>query len=240
MAQRISRAHFLPSCFFLLAAQVLHAQDTILVPCDQGSLGGTYCYTDNDDHTWLWYNGCGEPLPLQFLSGTIETSPSDNLRIYDGMDGTAPLLYQNAAGSATVDLAGLQFVGTSGYLYMEMSSNATNCCATDGLLPTDAQWEWTWLVGDGTVGLGAIQPIGFSMYPNPATGHLTLRLPGHRSGPVELRILNALGSVVLADHVANTGDEARNVDLRSLPMGSYCVVLSTPEGEVAQRLQVLH
>lgn len=234
-------AHLLSGFLFLYATQATQAQDTILVPCDGSSVGGTYCYTDNDAHTWSWQNECGALVRVQFTSGTMESYANDRLTIFDGADESAPVLYQNPSDPGTVDLTGLVFVGTSGNLFMRMTSNATNCCATDGLLPTDADWVWNWTASSGSVGVGmsGTSPGNFSMYPNPTTGPLTLRLPRHLTGRVEVRILNTMGSVVMMDQFTSIGDEAKNMDLHGLPTGNYCVVLTTPAGSKAQRLAIL-
>ncbi len=236
------RAYFIHSILFLSAALCLNAQDTVLVPCDSSTVGGTYCYVDNEDHAWLWQSECGAAIWLEFTSGTIESGAYDQLRIYDGPDNTAMLIYANPSEPGTVDLAGIQVVAISGYLYMELFSNDSNSCATVGLRDADTDWTWEWAcsIAGATAGVEEAAPSNFSMYPNPATGQLTMRLPSEMSGPVELRILNTLGSVVLADHFTAFGDEVRHMDLRGLTTGSYCVALTTLAGRKTQRLQVIH
>lgn len=240
--QPVFRAFLIASILGMAAAQGLNAQDVVTVPCDSNNVGGTYCYVDNAEHTWLWQSDCGEPIILQFTSGVIESYTYDQLTIYDGVDSNTPVVWSNASTSPSVDLTGLQFVGTSGYLFMELAANATNCCATNGLLAEDGDWVWEWTcsVASGTVSVGEAPPSNFSMYPNPATDQLTLRLPSKMTGAVELRILNTLGREVLVDHFASTGEEVRSLDVRRLPSGSYCVVFTTPKGVMTRRLQILN
>lgn len=119
---------------WMVMSPTLQAQDTVIVPCDGDTVFGSYCYTNNDQHTWFWQSACGAAVTVHFQSGEIEGNASDQMRIYDGADAMAPLLYSNPASD--LDLAGLSFVGLSGMLYMEMTSNATNCCATGNFVGT--------------------------------------------------------------------------------------------------------
>src|SRR5690606_29874947 len=107
------------------AATGLQAQDTIIVPCDGDTVIGTYCYANNDQHSWYWQSACGYPVTVHFISGTIEGNASDQMRIYDGPDAVSALIFSNPGDD--LDLAGLSFVGGSGELYMEMTSDAVNC-----------------------------------------------------------------------------------------------------------------
>lgn len=234
------RTRLLP-CFLLLCSALgLQAQDTINVPCDGGAVGGTYCYTNNDDHTWLWQNECGAGILLQFISGTMEAAPNDHLAIYDGPDELAPLLYMNPSAPATTDLAGLQLVSTSGTLFMKMTSNATNCCATNGLLPTDGTWAWHWTAGTITVGVGAITAGDFRIWPNPAADVLTMQLPPAAAGPVDIRIVDALGKVVLRKQHAGGGGETATLHLHGLMPGAYSAEVRGPHWSRTTRLQIAH
>ncbi len=230
--------HFLFTGITLLAAPTaLHAQDTLLLPCNGAPVGNTYCYTDNDEHAWHWQSECGAPIMLEFTSGTIESSPNDHLRFYDGPDALSPLLFSNGTNPATQDLTGLSFMASSGDLYMQMTSNATNCCATDGF--RDASWQWVWSVSSGSVGIAEKQAATFTMYPNPATSELHLELASPMQGPAEIRILDVTGRVVYQQHIASNGAALNTFDLHGLQRGHYRVVLTSPSGLMSQQLQVM-
>lgn len=217
------------------ATPALRAQDTVIIPCDGSSVGETYCYNDSDEHVWHWQSECGAPIILQFSSGMIESSLYDQLRIFDGPDVLAPLVYVNGSNPGNVDLTGLQFVGSSGDLYMHMTSNATNCCATDGF--RDTGWQWIWSVSSGTVGINEEEAGNFSLYPNPATS--TMRVQGPANGTTEIRILDVTGRVVYHSRFEPSGTEPNSFELQGLQSGRYSVALSTPNWVKVQQLQVI-
>lgn len=240
---RLSLPHPLPTCaatglLLLAASQPVYAQDTMTVACNGDPITGTYCYTDNDAHAWQWQSECGNPLTLHFLSGTIEASPNDHLRIYDGWDNTAVLLYMN--GAQETDLAGMTFIGSAGSLYMEMTSNDTNCCATTGGFRTATEWQWTAASGSGTVGVGEALQHNIVLYPNPASGIARVHMGDHNGLPVQVRILDLTGRTVYSDGSTAGGDGTIALDLHRLPNGLYSVVLSGPGGMWQQGLQVIH
>ncbi|HQV39338.1 MAG TPA: T9SS type A sorting domain-containing protein [Flavobacteriales bacterium] len=109
------------------------------VVCGGPPLDETYCYTDNDSHTWHWQSSGGEALILIFSTGMIESASYDHLRIYDGPDNTSTPVYDHIG--PTEDLAGLQVIAASGHIYMENSSDGSVSCSTN------AAWEWVWQVG---------------------------------------------------------------------------------------------
>lgn len=224
----------------LCSALGLQAQDTINVACNS-AISGTYCYTNNDEHTWLWQSECGAGILLQFISGTLEAAPYDHLAIYDGPDDLAPVLYMNPSAPAATDLAGLQFGGGgSGALFMKMTSNATNCCATNGLLPTDGTWAWHWTAGTAIVGVGTVAPGDFRIWPNPAADVLTMQLPAAATGPVDIRIVDALGRVVLRKQHAGGGRETATLQLHGLVPGAYSAEVRGPHWSRTTRLQIAH
>ena len=225
------KMRFLQNCVvtgitLFAAAPALHAQDTLLIPCNGVPVGATYCYTDNDEHTWFWESECGAPIMLEFTSGSIESSNYDHLRFYDGPDDLSPLIFSNGTNPGIQDLTGVSLMASSGNLYMQMTSNATNCCATDGF--RDASWEWTWSVSSGWVGINEEQAATFTMYPNPATSELHVQLVNPAKGPAEIRILDVTGHVVYQRSFAATGAESNTFDLQYLQSGHYSVVLTTP------------
>ncbi len=229
--------HFLLVGITLLTASpALHAQDTLLIPCNGAPVGDTYCYTDNNEHAWHWQSECGAPVFLEFTSGTIESSLYDQLRIFDGPDDLSVIMWLNGSAPGEQDLTGLSFVASSGDLYMQMTSDATNCCATDGF--RDASWEWVWTVSSGSVGIPEEQAATFTMYPNPAASEVHLRLDSPVSGTTEIRIWDVTGRVVYQNSLA-TGAELNTFDLHGLQSGHYSVVLTTPNWVKTQQLQVL-
>ncbi|MBS1568961.1 MAG: T9SS type A sorting domain-containing protein [Bacteroidetes bacterium] len=224
----------------LAGVQGLRAQDIVNVPCD-GSVGGTYCYVDNDDHSWHWESECpGDPIILQFTGGTIEGSGYDLLVIYDGPDDLAPVLYFPPLGTESLELAGLQITSTGTDMFMTFNSNSTNCCATGGLLG-GGQTEWVFSAssGNGTAGVHEEQAGNFTMYPNPAGSELHLRLSSNTNGNAEIRILDVTGRIVYQNRITATGGELNTIDLNGLQSGNYSVVLSTAIWVRTRKLEVI-
>ncbi len=111
-----------------------------IIACGGEPYDASYCYVNSDNNHWLYQSDNGMPLIMIFSAGSIENPTWDHLRVYDGTDNTGALLYENPVGT-TAQLAGLQFVGASGSLYMEMSSDGSVSCF-DG-----SQSQWVWQVG---------------------------------------------------------------------------------------------
>ncbi|MCB0766698.1 MAG: T9SS type A sorting domain-containing protein [Flavobacteriales bacterium] len=123
----------------------------ILVDCGVPGLDLTYCYTANDDQTWHFGSTGTGTLRLRFIRGTIESNTFDDLRIYDGSDNTAPLLFEHTeaarrhlgpVGSALTDpnptYYGVDVFATGPSIYMEMTSDGSVQCGSAEYDP----WEW--------------------------------------------------------------------------------------------------
>ena len=78
---------------------------------------------------------------------------------------------------------------------------------------------------------GAVQ---LSLFPNPATNHVTAWAVGASMGRIEL--FNGLGQPVAPPRVLE--DSRAAIDLSALPSGSYVVVLTTADAVYQQRLLV--
>lgn len=101
---------------------------------------GTYCYGNNDSHSWLYENNSTQPLAIIFTQGVIENVTWDHLTIYDGADNTAPILWEHTQ-AANFDLTGLTVVSTGQQLFMEMSSDGSISCGSGNFA------SWIWSVG---------------------------------------------------------------------------------------------
>ncbi len=125
----------------------------VFIDCPGPTLEQTYCYTNYDTTAWAYeLVGATGTLRLTFLRGTIERSVYDKLRIYDGADNTAPLLFEHTGtefspyelgpdGSAILSTGGIYYgvdvAATGNNLYMEMTSDVSVACGE-----TFDAWEW--------------------------------------------------------------------------------------------------
>lgn len=128
-----------------------------LITCGAPAEELGYCYVPNDDRTWL-YQTVGEgTLRLTFTRGTIESNNWDDLRIYDGADNTAPLLFEHTSfdaynlgpvGSAVNNAFPFYYAvdvfATGNALFMEVSSDGSGQCG--GEFPSTAYDSWEWEV----------------------------------------------------------------------------------------------
>jgi hypothetical protein len=111
-----------------------------ILECGADPVTETYCYTNNDNHTWHWQCACGSPLSLEFSAGQIESASFDHLRIYDGPDNNSPILFDHTM-TTQEDLTGMLFISAGSDIYMEMTSDGSVSCASG------SEAEWTWTIG---------------------------------------------------------------------------------------------
>jgi hypothetical protein len=123
-----------------------------LIVCGDPALEETYCYGPNEDRAWSYSSVGGGSLRLTFLRGTIESNTWDDLRIYDGPDNSAPILFEHTftqtsnlgpEGSAILNLStifyGVDVFATGNTLYMELSSDGSGDCSSS---TNYDPWEW--------------------------------------------------------------------------------------------------
>lgn len=113
-----------------------------VVQCPGDPVYATYCYTDDDYQEWLYQSSGTQPLALTFTAGTIESVAWDHITIHDGVDASAPVIWQHTA-SNTIPLAGIQAIATGPAIFMTMSSDGSISCAGG----STQILEWAWNVG---------------------------------------------------------------------------------------------
>lgn len=120
--------------------------------CGATALEEQYCYVANDNRAWAYELPTAGTLRLTFLRGTIESNTFDRIRIYDGADNTAPLLFQHtntatwnlgptgsAVNNTITNFYAVDVTATGSNLYMEMTSDGSVQCASS---TTYDAWEW--------------------------------------------------------------------------------------------------
>jgi len=102
-------------------------------------IADTHCYNANDIATWLYTSSDGiTPLQIAFTAGGIETG-FDEIIIYDGVDNTAPILFQGDNGG---NLTGLSVNSTGPNLFFEIDSDGGVDC-DQGSTCCLGPWDWT-------------------------------------------------------------------------------------------------
>jgi hypothetical protein len=126
-----------PICNVDLGSFIDSGECPVIVTCGAAPLQQTYCYTDNDNQSWLYQGSGPGMLMLTFLAGTIESASWDHLTIYDGLDATGPILF-NHTQTSQFNLAGLEVTSTTGSIYMVMTSDGSVSCNSG----VQTQWQW--------------------------------------------------------------------------------------------------
>lgn len=98
-----------------------------------------YCYGNYDNNAFLYSSPDGSPLTITFNAGMIQ-SPEDIIFIRDGVDASAPLLYQGSNGG---NLTGLTKTATSGSIYLRVQSDAGGSCKDNSLGLGASPWNYT-------------------------------------------------------------------------------------------------
>ena len=101
-------------------------QTDYTLECGSENININYCYTNNETTSWLFTTDSGFPIEITFNSGTIENF-WDNLTIYDGIDNTGAVLFNNnTAGIA--DFTGLVIESTLTSVFIEVTSDGFGSC----------------------------------------------------------------------------------------------------------------
>jgi len=95
-----------------------------------------------------------------------------------------------------------------------------------------------WDVGCGSVGIDEGTGEGFSLYPNPANGTITVQLGSAGVTGATVRLLDLSGRVVYAEVVRTLNDRSFQLDLHGLQNGNYFLQLSTDQWVKTQAVQV--
>jgi uncharacterized repeat protein (TIGR01451 family) len=165
----------------------------LLVGCDAPALQETYCYTDNDSQEWTYAADGSGILTLRFLRGTIESSTFDGLRIYDGIDSSAPLVFEHsntlaynlgpvgsAVDSPDMPYYSVQVFASSGALHMVMYSDLSIACSAT---PNYDPWEWEVRCGAQTLSGTAYLDTDLDCSLAPSETHLPQTILEVQPGP---------------------------------------------------------
>ena len=92
-----------------------------------------YCYENNDATGFNFQSNTGAPLFIFFNAGQMEGC-CDDITIYDGVDNTAPILFQGNNGG---DLTGVSATSTGDALFVQIDSDFSINCQGNGYINMD-------------------------------------------------------------------------------------------------------
>jgi hypothetical protein len=217
-------------CHYTSEEQNSAFADCVIPLCDAQSF--TYCYTNGDTSYFAYKSISGLPIAITFHSGQLLVN--DNIQVYDSA-GVSPdvLVFQ---GNLNGDVTGFSINSTNpqNALVFRVVTDGTYSCSTgEATVPLD------WTVECGYAGIEEERSGNFTMYPNPATRELYLRLPGDTRGSTDVRILDVSGRVVYERTFTAAGADLNTFDLHGLQSGNYSVVVTTSAWSRTQRLEII-
>jgi len=98
------------------------------------------------------------------------------------------------------------YIGTN---YVTFTLSSDNCSSRMFLMTT---YHWSKM----PAGIEAVEPISFSVGPNPSNGLVTVKMNSNR--PAEILVYNLTGATVFSTKITTL---ETNIDLGSLPKGIY-------------------
>ncbi len=95
-----------------------------------------YCYQDNDQIAWTFQGLGSGSLLLNYLQGVVQAG--DILTIHDGLDESAPILFQHD-GTTDIDLTGISVASGGPQMYISLVADGSGSCGGIGL----AEISWS-------------------------------------------------------------------------------------------------
>ncbi|HEX2618377.1 MAG TPA: hypothetical protein VHL57_12595, partial [Flavobacteriales bacterium] len=106
------------------AGFAFNARSEVLITCGAPPVVLDLCYNSLEHHHWHYTSSDGSPMRILFNAGYIGSG--DVLRIFDGADNTAAVLYTSPPGG--IDLTGQQISSNGDELYMELTTDDLGSC----------------------------------------------------------------------------------------------------------------
>lgn len=162
-----------------------------------------------------------EPNSIVVTPSSTPTTGSDGTATGNVGGGTPPFTYLWNTGDTTQTIANL-VAGT----YQVTITDVNGCMGTGNV---DVQ------LFTGNVDLSNL--TNFELYPNPSDGRFTLGLDFDNRQPVRVNIYNLMGQRIFS----YIGDEASYqipVDISTVGVGAYFVIVETDEGRAVKRIVV--
>jgi hypothetical protein len=183
--------------------------------------------------------GC--PVTSDSLLLTLNAAPSVNLGsdtaicadkhiILDpkSADATSYLWHPSGATTATlsVDSTG---TGLGNKTISVDVTNSKNCVGTGTIIITFKDCS----------GIGEMKGVSFRMYPNPSDGIFTVEFNADRKQTININVMNASGvSVYALNNLEISGFVSKNMDLGTLPQGTYLFRISNGKESTLRKLVI--
>ena len=184
----------------------------VTVVVNAPAINNTYCYGNNEFKEWLFVASDGTTaVEVDFNTGTIEdgTGSTDRLRVFDGFDDTATVLYDSNVDGT--DMAGVSLTANSGAMYMLLQSDIFGSCQGG----VDDEDPFDFDVFAGVMSTVAFSSDNFSYYPNPVKSMLQI----DSANPIEsVQVFDILGKKVF-DQDFDRQDIS--IDFSDLSSGTY-------------------
>jgi hypothetical protein len=111
-------------------------REEFIIDCiEDQSVNINYCYSNNDNISWIFTSTSGYPLEIYFNAGTNEGG-FDNLTIYNGNDNSGSIIF-NSDLQNIEDFTGVVIESTSTSVYVEVNSDGSGSCDSSGYTPWD-------------------------------------------------------------------------------------------------------
>jgi len=179
-------------------------------------------YWNNTDCDWLIAPDTAEHVYLLFNSFATEQG-RDILSIYDGEDATAPLIGQYS-GHITPPM----IASTGNRLYLRFTTDSSG---------QDQGWSATY--STVTVGVNENDDNNkLSIFPNPASGKITINLPSEISEPV-ITFYNLTGEQFLLA-VSPISRQQLEIDVKDLAQGFYFIKAVSKDKTYIGKLLINH
>jgi hypothetical protein len=158
------------------------------------------------------------------LTMTLTNLPTNyNLRLVNSMGNSIASSARSGTLSETIN-----FTATSNTVYYALVFGASKSIF-------NANACYTLRVNTGTASRPMLASDEATLYPNPASGLVNLRLPDFR-GLMQIRVLNSTGATVLRQ---NTAQPITQLKLAGLSAGMYLVEVLNSDGRLAYRSRLM-
>lgn len=164
-----------------------------------------------------------------------------NTTVY--LDSVGQVVVWASMVATSSDVGGISYVGINGqdslvfsaadvganavvYVAVDNAGNSASCVAVVTVVDSFAI--------NNSIALLHAQELGVQLYPNPANTTLTIEIEKGSLEQVELRSLT--GQVLLQQNAA--GKNNIQLSVEQFPSGFYLVVVTTPQGQICQKISI--